>query len=59
LGLSERGWDDDTRRLIDAMAAATGLRVYPEPEEWLALMAGAQKDMAELVCTETLVLPGE
>jgi hypothetical protein len=25
----------------------------------LALMAGAQKDIAELVCTETLVLQGE
>jgi hypothetical protein len=31
LELSESGWDDDTRRLIEAIAAATGLQVLPEP----------------------------
>jgi hypothetical protein len=37
LALSESGWDDDTRRLIEAIAAATGLPVHPELEEWMAL----------------------
>ena len=36
LALSESGWDDDTRRLIEAIAAATGLPVSPEFEEWMA-----------------------
>jgi hypothetical protein len=36
LALSESGWDDDTRRLIEAIAAATGLPVHPELEEWMA-----------------------
>lgn len=36
LALSESGWDDDTRRLIEAIAAATGLSVNPELEEWMA-----------------------
>jgi predicted negative regulator of RcsB-dependent stress response len=43
LSLSERGWDDDTRRLIEAIAAATGLPVNPELDEWMALMTGAQQ----------------
>jgi tetratricopeptide (TPR) repeat protein len=46
LELSESGWDDDTRRLIEAIAAATGLQVLPELEEWLSLMAGAQRGLA-------------
>jgi len=46
LELSESGWDDDTRRLIEAIAAATGLQVLPELEEWLALMAGAKRGLA-------------
>ena len=36
LALSESGWDDDTRRLIEAIAAGTGLPVHPELEEWMA-----------------------
>jgi hypothetical protein len=36
LALSESGRDDDTRRLIKAIAAATGLPVHPELEEWMA-----------------------
>jgi hypothetical protein len=36
MALSESGWDDDTRRLIEAIAAATGLPVHPELEEWMA-----------------------
>ena len=46
LALSESGWDDDTRRLIEAIAAATGLPVHPELEEWMALMAGAQQGLS-------------
>jgi len=46
LELSERGWDDDTRRLISAIAAATGLSVQPDLEEWLALMGGAERGLA-------------
>jgi len=46
LELSESGWDDDTRRLIEAIAAATGLQVLPDLEEWLSLMAGAQRGLA-------------
>ncbi len=45
LPLRERGWDDDTRRLIEAIAAATGLPVNPELEEWMALMSGAQQGL--------------
>jgi tetratricopeptide (TPR) repeat protein len=45
LSLSESGWDDDTRRLIEAIATATGLPVNPDLEEWLALMAGAQQGL--------------
>ena len=46
LALSESGWDDDTRRLIEAIAAATGLPVNRELEEWMALMAGAQQGLS-------------
>jgi predicted negative regulator of RcsB-dependent stress response len=46
LALSESGWDDDTRRLIEAIAAATHLPVNPELEEWLALLAGAQRGLS-------------
>jgi tetratricopeptide (TPR) repeat protein len=46
LELSESGWDDDTRRLIEAIAAATGLQVLPDLEQWLSLMAGAQRGLA-------------
>jgi tetratricopeptide (TPR) repeat protein len=46
LALSESGWDDDTRRLIEAIAAATGLPVHPELEEWMGLMAGAQQGLS-------------
>ena len=52
LALSESGWDDDTRRLIEAIAAATGLPVNPELEEWMALMAGAQQGLAMARGTE-------
>jgi predicted negative regulator of RcsB-dependent stress response len=46
LALSESGWDDDTRRLIEAIAAATNLPVNPELEEWMALLAGAQRGLS-------------
>jgi tetratricopeptide (TPR) repeat protein len=49
LELSESGWDDDTRRLIEAIAAATGLPVQADLEEWLALMAGAERGLAGAV----------
>jgi len=49
LKLTESGWDDDTRRLIEAIAAATGLAVLPDLEEWLSLMAGAERGMAAQV----------
>ena len=52
LALSESGWDDDTRRLIEAIAAATGLPVNPELEEWMALMAGAQQGLSMARATE-------
>jgi len=45
LELSESGWDDDTRRLIEAIAAATGLAAQPDLEEWLSRMAGAQRGL--------------
>ena len=50
--LGEDGWDEDTRRLIDAIAAATGLPVNPELEEWMALMAGAQQGLSMKRATE-------
>jgi tetratricopeptide (TPR) repeat protein len=46
LALSESGWDDDTRRLIEAIAVATHLPVNPELEEWMALLAGAQRGLS-------------
>jgi tetratricopeptide (TPR) repeat protein len=46
LVLSESGWDDDTRRLIEAIATATNLPVNPELEEWLELLAGAQQGLS-------------
>ena len=49
LKLTESGWDDDTRRLIEAIAAATGLPVLPDLEEWLALVTGAERGMAAQV----------
>jgi tetratricopeptide (TPR) repeat protein len=52
LALSESGWDDDTRRLIEAIAAATGLPVNPELEEWMALMSGAQQGLSMARGTE-------
>jgi tetratricopeptide (TPR) repeat protein len=52
LALSESGWDHDTRRLIEAIAAATGLPVNPELEEWMALMAGAQQGLSMARATE-------
>ena len=52
LALSEGGWDHDTRRLIEAIAAATGLPVNPEMEEWMALMAGAQQGLSMARGTE-------
>jgi tetratricopeptide (TPR) repeat protein len=52
LALSESGWDDDTRRLIEAIAAATGLPVHPELEEWMALMGGAQQGLSMVRATE-------
>jgi tetratricopeptide (TPR) repeat protein len=45
LALSESGWDDDTRRLIEAIAVATGLPVNPELEDWMALITGAQRGL--------------
>jgi tetratricopeptide (TPR) repeat protein len=50
--LGEDGWDDDTRRLIEAIAAATGLPVQPELEEWMALMSGAQQGLSMKRATE-------
>jgi formylglycine-generating enzyme required for sulfatase activity len=44
LELSESCWEDDIRRMIEAISAATGLKVQPELEEWLSLMAGSLKD---------------
>jgi hypothetical protein len=32
--------------LIEAIAAATGLRVRPEMEEWMALMCGAEQGLS-------------
>ena len=52
MALSESGWDDDMRRLIDAIADATGLAVNPELEEWMALMAGAQQGLSPARGTE-------
>ncbi len=52
LALSESGWDDDTRRLIEAIAAATGLPVNPELEEWMALISGAQQGLSMARGTE-------
>jgi tetratricopeptide (TPR) repeat protein len=52
LALSESGWDHDTRLLIEAIAAATGLPVNPELEEWMALMAGAQQGLSMKRATE-------
>ena len=52
LALSESGWDHDTRRLIEAIAAATGLPVNPELEEWMALMTGAQQGLSMKRATE-------
>jgi tetratricopeptide (TPR) repeat protein len=46
LVLTESGWDDDTRRLIEAITETTGLPVNPELQDWLALMAGAQRGLA-------------
>ncbi|MCP9850922.1 toll/interleukin-1 receptor domain-containing protein [Cyanobium sp. Morenito 9A2] len=46
LELSESGWDDDTRRLIEAIAEATGLAAQPDLEEWLSRMAGAKRGLA-------------
>jgi predicted negative regulator of RcsB-dependent stress response len=46
LALSESGWDDDTRRLIEAIAAATHLPVSPELEEWMARLADAQRGLS-------------
>jgi tetratricopeptide (TPR) repeat protein len=46
LSLSESGWDDDTRRLMDAIAAATGLPLNPELDEWLELIGGARQGLA-------------
>ncbi len=58
LALSESGWDDDTRRLIEAIAAATGLPVNSELEEWMALMAGAQQGLSMARVTEAAGAPG-
>ncbi len=52
IALSESGWYGDTRRLIEAIAAATGLPLNPELEEWMALMAGAQQGLAMARATE-------
>jgi tetratricopeptide (TPR) repeat protein len=46
LALSDEGWDDGTRRLIEAIADATGLAVNPELEDWLGLLGGARKGLA-------------
>jgi tetratricopeptide (TPR) repeat protein len=46
LALSESGWDDDTRRLIEAIAAATNLPVNPELGEWMEMLAGAQRKLS-------------
>ena len=47
LALSESGWDEDTRRLTESIAAATGIALRrAELEEVMALMAGAQQGLA-------------
>jgi tetratricopeptide (TPR) repeat protein len=46
LALSEMGWDEDTLRLIEALATATGLAVNPELREWMELMAGAREGLS-------------
>ena len=53
LALSESGWDDDTRRLIGAIAEATQLPVQPDLEDWLSLMAGAERGLATEAQTRT------
>jgi hypothetical protein len=55
LALGESGWDDDTRRLIKAIAAATGLPLNPELEEWMALMTGAAGRQGEEQALEGLL----
>jgi len=45
LALTESGWDDDSRRLIQAISESTGLPVNPELEVWLALLAGARRGL--------------
>ena len=55
LALSEGSWDDDTRRLIKAIAAATGLPLNPELEEWMALMTGAAGRQGEEQALESLL----
>jgi hypothetical protein len=55
LALSESGWDDDTRRLIKAIAAATGLPLNPELVEWMALMTGAAGRQGEEQALESLL----
>jgi tetratricopeptide (TPR) repeat protein len=47
LALSESGWDEDTRRLTETIAAATGIALRrAELEEVMALMAGGLQGLA-------------
>lgn len=54
LVLTESGWDDDTRRLIEVITESAGLPVNPELGDWLALMTGAQRGLATARATESL-----
>jgi tetratricopeptide (TPR) repeat protein len=56
LELRESGWDEDTRRLIEMIASATGLAVNPELEDWMALMMGGLSRMTRH--NECLLNPG-
>ena len=44
--ITENGYHDDTRRLIDKIASATGLPVNPDLEKWMSLTTGASKAMS-------------
>lgn len=53
LTLTESGWDDDTRRLIEVIAESTGLLVNPELGDWMALMAGAQRGLSKATVAQS------
>ncbi|MEB3318644.1 MAG: TIR domain-containing protein [Cyanobacteriota bacterium] len=59
LALSESGWDDDTRRLIGAIASVSALPVNPEFEDWLALMAGARQGLTRARASQPSETPAD